>query len=409
MLKGVLIVNINELIKTSVNTLKKNGRRSFLTMIGIVIGISAVITIMSLGNGFKEYTINTLSSNTDGSYSQEFYFSPNNANEHFKLEEIFSKINQQYIRDLPEVSEVIIEDNTQELGSYLDLKIEGETLSTNTMFVDENRNLNILAGRPLNKNDSFSMKPYITVSELLLKDIYNKPEEALGEIISTEGQYFTIVGVFAQEPFLVSTTANAQAYIPSGTAERLNDGKSLGLNLKLTVLFNSKADIKKTSEDISKYLAEEGAANYKGQYIHLDTIEITEGIGNVLSTITYFISVIAGISLFIAGVGVMNMMYISVSERTKEIGIRRALGATKKNIQVQFLLEGLVVAIIGGMIGYIIGIIFASIISLFLPFNTVIDMSTALLAATISALIGIIFSVSPAAAAANKNVTEILK
>ena len=137
--------------------------------------------------------------------------------------------------------------------------------------------------------------------------------------------------------------------------------------------------------------------------------QIMESIGKVIDGLTYFISAIAGISLFIAGVGVMNMMYISVSERTKEIGIRRSLGATENSIQIQFLLEGLIITTIGGIVGYLFGIGLAYLIAKLLPFGIYIDLSVILLAVGVSMFIGIIFSVMPAKAAAKKDVVEILR
>ena len=105
----------------------------------------------------------------------------------------------------------------------------------------------------------------------------------------------------------------------------------------------------------------------------------------------------------------MNMMYISVAERTSEIGIRRAMGATEKSICLQFLLEGMTITMIGGGIGYTLGMIFASIISLFLPFPVSIDLFTIMLAISVSTLIGLIFSVMPASVAAKKDLIDILK
>ena len=143
--------------------------------------------------------------------------------------------------------------------------------------------------------------------------------------------------------------------------------------------------------------------------MYFDTSELMKGIGDVLSTITYFISAVAGISLFIAGVGVMNMMYISVSERTKEIGIRRALGATKGNIQLQFLVEGILITTLGGVIGYIFGIGIAKMVSLLLPFDALVDWPTALISVIVSVTIGVVFAFFPAKSAANKNIIDILR
>ena len=131
-------------------------------------------------------------------------------------------------------------------------------------------------------------------------------------------------------------------------------------------------------------------------------------ISQALNSITWFISAVAGISLFIAGIGIMNMMYISVSERNREIGIRIALGATRQAIMLQFLMEGMTITIAGGIIGYILGMIFAAALSVILPFKASVDLTTVLLALGISGFIGLVFSVMPASQASKKDLTEVM-
>lgn len=167
--------------------------------------------------------------------------------------------------------------------------------------------------------------------------------------------------------------------------------------------------MKAISQQISDYLTASGSAKDDGTYTYYDSSEMMEQIGSTLNMITLFISAVASISLFIAGVGVMNMMYISVSERTKEIGIRRSLGATRRSIQWQFLLEGIAITTLGGLIGYFTGIAIAFGVSRFLPFSAIVDFETALVSVSVSILTGLVFSVFPARAAAQKNVVEILR
>ena len=156
-------------------------------------------------------------------------------------------------------------------------------------------------------------------------------------------------------------------------------------------------------------LKKSGSMRQQGSYRSFDTAILSKGIGKVLSTITYFITAVAGISLFIAGVGVMNMMYISVSERTKEIGIRRALGATQRSIMIQFLIEGVLLTFTGGVIGYFIGMILAYGIGSLMKIHVTVDLFTIVVAVGVSTLIGLIFSVMPAREAAKKDLIDILR
>lgn len=147
----------------------------------------------------------------------------------------------------------------------------------------------------------------------------------------------------------------------------------------------------------------------EGKYEIIDTSGIVNLLGGVLNTITTFIASVAGISLFIASIGLMNMMYTAVSERTKEIGIKRALGARKRDIKREFLIEGILITIVGGIIGYILGIIVANIISVFLKLVITPNLFTGLLAVVISIVIGLASSFIPARKAANANTIDILK
>lgn len=396
-----------EIIKASFATLTNNRRRTLLTMFGIIIGIAAVITIMSLGNGFKVYTVDNLSADEDGNTSQEFYFTPNNFDETLTEEQIFSQANLQNIQKMSGVADVSIKDSSENLGTYVDIKIKNKTNSFLAEFVQDTKNKEIIEGRPLNSADAVGNKPYVVINENFLEDLFESPEQALHQSVKINNQLFTIIGIFREELGLF--TGGAQVYFPEGAENRVKQEQNMDSNLSLQVYFDPETDIKIVSENIIQYLEEEGVGRNLGQYIYVDTAEIMLGIGTVLSTITYFISAVAGISLFIAGIGVMNMMYISVSERTKEIGIRRALGATKGSIQIQFLLEGIFITTFGGIVGYILGIIIAKMISLFLPFQSIIDLQTALLAVIISIIIGTVFSVFPAKSASNKNLIEILR
>ena len=156
-------------------------------------------------------------------------------------------------------------------------------------------------------------------------------------------------------------------------------------------------------------LKKQGSLRNQGTYQSFDSSFLTKGIGKVLSTITYLISAVAGISLFIAGVGVMNMMYISVSERTKEIGIRRALGATQRSIMIQFLLEGVMLIFTGRIIGYLLGMVVAYSIGAIMKIGIQIDFFTFSIAVGVSTLIGLVFSVMPAREAAKKDLIDILR
>lgn len=406
-----------ELLKSSFATLKSNGRRSFLTMFGIIIGIAAVITIMSLGNGFEKATIESLSESEDGSVSQAFDFMLTDYNKIPAQEDVFSEENIQHIESMPAVKEARVKSDQEEMGYYLPVRWEGseDEDMLNSDFVDQTTDLEMVAGRPLTSADSKGKKPYLILSDLIVYDYFDSPQSALHQSLRIDGTPFTIVGIFI-EPMVEPTldlegpvSPSFSAYLPAGSIDRINPSLTQTMSYQLQVFFYPEENIQQLSQEIHHYLQQHGAGLDFGEYSYYDSSEMMEEISKTLGRITLFISAVAGISLFIAGVGVMNMMYISVSERSKEIGIRRALGATKQSILTLFLFEGLVITSIGGWIGYGLGIGLAQAISRFLPFAALIDLKTALIAVAISAIIGVVFSVFPAQSAANKNVIDILR
>ena len=162
----------------------------------------------------------------------------------------------------------------------------------------------------------------------------------------------------AQIASMFGDMSSYQAQIPKKAYEYyLIKGDEASYSIVVTMKKGIRPD--EVTNKVLDKLKKSGSMRQQGSYHSFDTAILSKGIGKVLSTITYFITAVAGISLFIAGVGVMNMMYISVSERTKEIGIRRALGATQRSIMIQFLIEGVLLTFTGGVIGYIIGMILA--------------------------------------------------
>lgn len=407
-------MRVSEILKSSFDTLRMNGRRTFLTMIGIIIGIAAVITIMSLGNGFRQQTIDNLTKDEKGRMSQRFSFNPENQNIDWAQIAPFSKDNILAIEDMPGVDEVKPDSETFVQTQYSQMKVREESLDFEYEILEKS-DYPLIAGRNLTQADSDYCSPYMMLTEEVATQLYGSAEKAVGRSATLDGHEFTIVGIFIktlseeeqklqEEGYQFSTISGV---MPRGTFDRYYYSQNFDFGIQ--VYFEEGADMSTINKKIKSYLDEAGAEISNGSYTYYDSSEMMAEVGRTLSMVTLFISAVAGISLFIAGVGVMNMMYISVSERTKEIGIRRSLGATKDSIQWQFLLEGIAITTFGGIIGYLSGIGIALLVSRFIPFNALFDVTTALVSVMISVLIGIVFSVFPARAASRKNVVEILR
>jgi ABC-type transport system, involved in lipoprotein release, permease component len=172
---------------------------------------------------------------------------------------------------------------------------------------------------------------------------------------------------------------------------------------------SSDANKKQVGKTAVKRMKKMGEQKNTGRYVVSNPDQISKQFTKIMNDITYFIAFIAGISLLIAGIGVMNVMYITVSERRKEIGIRRAFGATSSDIRNQFLIESVVLCVIGGIIGIIFGYLFVSIINAFLPFKAVITPYAIILSLSVSTAVGLIFGFIPSNKAAKSELVGLLK
>ncbi|SHD23355.1 ABC transporter permease [Staphylococcus aureus] len=389
--------NLSNIIAVSFKSILKNKRRNIFTMIGIIIGIAAVITIMSLGNGFKKSAADEFSDSGAGKNVAMISFMTNNG-EAVKNNP-FSQQDIDIVKQVSGVSNAKIKENENQGYSAkitnAQKKIDVSILKKSTMNSSEK-------GKGFDSDDNDLRKKVITVDDKIEKDLFNK--DAIGKILYLDGQGFEIVGIANNE---MNTSI---IHMPSKTFEHymrnLNqDYPSLKLMIEDGM---EKKDIAKKVEDA---LNKKGSGVGNGTYTYNDTKELMKGINKVLSGITYFVASVAGISLFIAGIGVMNVMYISVSERTEEIAIRRAFGAKNFDIELQFLIESVVLCLIGGLIGLILGITFALLIDVVTPdyIKSSVSLSSIILAVGISTFIGIIFGWIPARSAAKKELIDIIK
>ncbi|PZL70574.1 permease [Enterococcus plantarum] len=394
--------------KTALKSILKNKKRSFLTMFGIIIGIASVITIVSIGNGFKRDMIDKMSMvNTNENVSNITfnYYDVSNA---LTESDVFKKSDLDLIKNLKGIRKVDFYKPKQKLTErQVELNLRGKKLTKKIERVEQTSEP-LLVGRQIDPNDNETLNKVVVIDEILAQKLYDDPEKAVGKGFEVMNELFTVVGVIASSNGTLSMENQAAlAYFPIKSYDHyFNKAESQSiLNIETEVGENQEEILK----EVLKQLNFNGSMRNVGEYETYNPKSDIEQMGSILDNLTLFISAVAGISLFIAGVGVMNMMYISVSERTKEIGIRRALGATEKDIRKQFLTEGLTLTLLGGLIGYLLGMILGLLASIFLPFSVRPDLFTIGLAVGISVLIGVVFSYMPASAASKKDLIDIMK
>lgn len=392
--------------RSSLGSIFKNKKRSALTMFGIVIGIAAVIAILSIGRGFERDTIASLTADESDKLEVDINFIPGNSALYYSNVDMIQSSDFSLLRDVEGVESVSYPKNDLSY-IYKDVKIKDKTKNYRIGVVSDSGDA-VSYGRTISAYDNQTQNKVVTIDASLAKEIFGSARSAVGRGFELDNQVFTIIGVFpsgAEETMF--SEGSTKIVLPRQTYIHFFGNEQDTSAVVLTLADGSQ--LNKVADKAIKKLQEAGAMRQQGEYQVSNMAMMTDGISDVLNSITLFISAVAGISLFIAGVGVMNMMYISVSERTKEIGIRRALGATRGAIRLQFLLEGMTLTLVGGIIGYLLGMIVAYAIGSAMDISVSVDLFTVALAVGVSSGIGLIFSVMPASEAAKKDLIDILR
>mgnify|MGYP002656303044 FL=1 len=242
----------------------------------------------------------------------------------------------------------------------------------------------------------------VTIDQTIAKKAFKG--DAIGKTLFIDNQGFKIARIVNNPMY--ENTVN----MPSETFNRYMGDLSQELP-QLELKVDNDDNKKEITNKAAKLLNKRDSGMSEGSYQYSDMEEVMKSITQVFDAITYFVAAVAGISLFIAGIGVMNIMYISVAERTEEIAIRRAFGAKGRDIEIQFLIESIVLCLIGGIIGLIIGILISKLVEAVTPdmVQSVVSLGSILLAVGVSTLIGIVFGWILARSASKKELIDIIK
>ncbi|OUL07558.1 ABC transporter permease [Sedimentibacter sp. SX930] len=392
--------------RTATKAILKNRKRSLLTIFGIVIGIASVITILSIGHGFEKETLKNLTNGETDEVTIQVNYTPSSDSLNYSSLDYFTDVDIATVKQVAGVKSANYPDPDYS-NIYKGIYIKGKKQNKQVSLIND-LGKDPIVGRQLTSYENETLDKVAMIDSVTAKEMYGSAENALDRGIELDGHLFKIIGIYqGSESESMFSMPESNIQIPKKTyLHYFNDTAEKS---SLTVTLEKGATPSSVTTDVIEQLEEKGAMKAFGEYQVFDTALLTDGISKILRTITVFISAVAGISLFIAGVGVMNMMYISVSERTKEIGIRRALGATQNSIRMQFLLEGVTLTLFGGIVGYVVGISLAYIIGSIIDIPISIEFSTVFLAISVSTGIGLIFSVMPASAAAKKDLIETLR
>ncbi|WP_125762075.1 ABC transporter permease [Companilactobacillus hulinensis] len=370
----------------------KNKNRNFLTMLGIIIGIACVIAILAVGDGFtKTMTKGMGTHNDSGRVTISFETSSyDDSTSGFTQNDVSS------IESLSGVDHVKLDSSSQEASAKVQYKTKHETTSLNKAP----KHLNLYKGNDTTIYSDDSSNVFI--SHGLANRLF-KGGNALNRAMIIDGNVFIVRGIYKISDFnyrpdiYVSKTVFKQLFAGQITKDLARIYVQPGVNKK-SVGKRAVKQMKKFGED-----------KKMGSYSVSNPDQMSKTFTKMMNYITYFVALVAGISLLIAGIGVMNVMYITVSERRKEIGIRRAFGATSNDIRSQFLIESVVLCVIGGLVGIICGYGLVAIINAFLPFKAIVTVYSLLLSISVSTAVGLIFGFIPSNKAAQSPLVGLLK
>lgn len=392
-------MNILQSFKMAIKSIWGNKLRSFLTMLGIIIGVASVIILVSLVNGQMSYMTEQFASMGTNQINVNVSNLSTRSVDVDEMYEFYEKNKELFSEMTPQVSiSATIKNGTETLTETTVTGVSEQYL--------EMKDQTLESGRFLQFSDILSRQKVCVAGYYVAWDLFGGVDKAIGQTLKIDGNSYRIVGVISRqvEDELEAGGSDDVLYLPYSSAVRQTQSADISSYMFAT------ADTDHTTEAknaINSFLME----IFKDEDLFRVSAmsELLDSLNSMMSMMSMMLGGIAGISLLVAGVGVMNIMLVSVTERTREIGIRKALGAQKRNIMQQFVIEAAVTSSLGGVIGIVVGSLATTVIGSAMGMNATPTPGAILVSFSVSVGIGLVFGYMPASRAAKLNPIDALR
>jgi len=399
-------MNIWDSFKIALTSIWNHKIRSILTMLGIIIGVAAVIIIVAIGQGTKKQMTDELFSTDKNAIDIYYeYIPPEGETDMFWEEPELTSEDIQTLAEVPGVKAVVATNKGWGMMKHDDEQGEMQITGVGAEFFRA-RDIQVVEGRALYAADNDGLNRVVLIDTIARGKFFKESENPIGAIIDLNDNPYKVVGVYESPlPEQFRNPETGEMLMPRTVISMMFGNREIE---QLQVIASDPENISETGRLAADTLtADKGLEN--GQYSTNDFEDYERELNTMISLLTLLIGSIAGISLLVGGIGVMNIMLVSVTERTREIGLRKAIGATRRKILLQFLIESITLTSLGGLIGIGLAAVGSILVSEFSPITASVSPLIVLIGVSFSALIGIIFGLLPANKASKLSPIEALR
>lgn len=387
-------MKFTQALKMAISSVLGNKMRSFLTMLGIIIGILSVIVLIAIGNGSKQ----DIASSIQGMGTNLVTISLTGKQDRHITDDELNQLKSQ--PGIKNISPVMTASITAKNG---DKNVSTSIEAVNPSY-DEIRNEYAQAGRFINQDDIDNRLKVAVVGVDVCDQLFNN-RDVLGQTISLAGTNFTIVGILQSTGSTSTGSNDDKIVIPLTTGERVFKNTTI----RTFYAEATSADMVDTAVSTLTYFMLKKVNGDTTAYRVFNQTQLLDTRTAASNTMTMMLAGIAAISLLVGGIGIMNIMLVSVTERTREIGIRKAIGAKRRDILTQFLIEALCISGVGGLIGVFLGVMTCQILPKILKQSVVVSTNVVILSFVFSATVGIVFGLYPASKASKLRPIDALR